>query len=160
MKIDDMKVSDFFHLMDCMQEECCESNCPNCRYFDFCCIDMSSIDSSSIERTVEGYAEANGLLDHMHYINDQKWIPASERLPEDLDNRFYMCIVENHEDDLPMFLQYDDELGFGYWVDRFHPQTLGYLGDEFMTIEDLEYEKVIAWMQLPEPYTPHKGETE
>lgn len=60
--IDDMRVGDFFHLMDCMQEECCESTCPNCRYFDFCEIDLSSIDSASIERTVEGYAEANGLL--------------------------------------------------------------------------------------------------
>lgn len=61
-KIDDMRVGDFFHLMDCMQEECCESTCPNCRYFDFCEIDLSSIDSASIERTVEGYTEANGLL--------------------------------------------------------------------------------------------------
>ena len=81
-----------------------------------------------------------------------EWIPVSEHLPEDLDNRFYMCIVENHEDDLPMFLQYDDELGFGYWADHFHPQTLGYLGDEFITTEDLEYEKVVAWMPLPNPY--------
>ena len=62
MKIDDMKVSDFLYLMDCMQEECCELTCPNCRYIDFCEIDMSSIDSASTERTVEGYAEANGLL--------------------------------------------------------------------------------------------------
>lgn len=62
MKIDDMKVSDFLYLLDCMQEECCESTCPNCRYFDFCEIDLSSIDSASIERTVEGYAEANGIL--------------------------------------------------------------------------------------------------
>ena len=62
MKIDDMKVSDFLYLLDSMQEECCESTCPNCRYIDFCEIDMSSIDSASIERTVEGYAEANELL--------------------------------------------------------------------------------------------------
>ena len=84
-----------------------------------------------------------------------EWIPVSEHLPEDLDNRFYMCILENHEDDLPMFLQFDDELGFGYLVDRIHPQTLGYLGDEFITIENLECEKVVAWMQLPDQY---KGE--
>ena len=62
MKIDDMRLGDFLYLLDCMQEECCESTCPNCRYIDFCEIDMSSIDSTSIERTVEGYAEANGLL--------------------------------------------------------------------------------------------------
>ena len=152
MNIDDMRVGDFLHLLDSMQEECCEhKRCEECRYIDLCYVDMPSIDSLGIRRTVEGYAEANGLLDHMHYVN-QKWIPCSEYLPKDLDNRFYMCILENHEDDLPMFLQFDDELGFGYWIDRFHPQTLGYLGDEFITTEDLEYEKVVSWMPLPNPY--------
>ena len=152
MNIDNMRVGDFLYLLDCMQEECCEhKRCSECRYNDFCDdIDLPSIDSVSLRKTVEGYAEANGLLDHMNYIDDQKWIPVSEHLPEDLDNRFYMCIVENHEDDLPMFVQYDDELGFGYWADHFHPQTLGYLGDEFITSEELGYEKVIAWMNIPE----------
>lgn len=159
--IDDMRVGDFLHLLDCMQEECCEhKRCFECKYYEYCDIDISDIDSMSIIEAVEGYAEANGLLEHMHYVDDQKWIPVSERLPEDLDNRFYMCIVENHEDDLPVFMQYDDELGFGYWIDRFHPQTLGYLGDEFKTTEDLGYEKVLAWMQLPKPYSPYEGETE
>ena len=154
--IDNMRVGDFLHLLDCMQEECCENKrCDGCRYIDFCHVNMPSIDSLGIRITVEGYAEANGILDHMHYINDQKWISVSERLPDDLDNRFYMCILENHEDDLPVFMQYDDELGFGYWIDRFHPQTLGYLCDEFKTTEDLGYEKVVAWTPLPEPY---KGE--
>lgn len=155
--IDDMIVADFLYLLDSMQEECCEhKNCNECRFNCFCDIDMTSIDSLSIRRNIEGYAEMTGLLDHMHYINDQKWISVSERLPDDLDNRFYMCILENHEDDLPMFLQFDDELGFGYWVDRFHPQTLGYLGDEFITTEDLEYEKVVAWMDIPEYKGDHK----
>lgn len=156
--VDDMRVGDFLCLLDCMQEECCEhKRCSECRYNDFCDdIDLPSIDSVSLRKTIEGYAEANGLLDHMHYINDQKWIPCSEYIPEDLDNRFYMCILENHEDDLPVFLQYDDELGFGYLLDRFHPQTLGYLGDEFITLEDLEYENVIAWMEIPEYKGDHK----
>lgn len=84
MNIDDMKVGDFMHLLDSMQEECCEhKKCNGCRYNDFCDdIDLPSIDSVSLRKTIEGYAEANGLLDHMHYINDQKWIPVSERLPE------------------------------------------------------------------------------
>ena len=156
--IDNMRVGDFLHLIDCMQEECYEhKRCDKCRYHDICCSDIGSIETISLRETVESYAEMNGLLDHMRYVDDQKWIPVSEHLPEDLDNRYYMCILENHEDDLPVFLQYDDELGFGYLVDRFHPQTLGYLGDEFITTEDLEYEKVIAWMPLPEAY---EGETE
>ena len=153
MKIDDMRVGDFLYLIDTLQEECVSKRkCIMCRYHDICYNnDICSISTPDLKKAVEAYAEMNGMLDHMHYVN-QKWIPVSEHLPEDLDNRFYMCILENHEDDLPMFLQFDDELGFGYWIDRFHPQTLGYLGDEFITTEDLEYEKVVAWMPLPNPY--------
>lgn len=46
-----------------------------------------------------------------------EWIPCSERLPDDRDNRFYMCTVENHEEDPPMFCQYEEEYGFGFWND-------------------------------------------
>lgn len=127
MKIEDMRVGDFFHLMDCMQEECCESNCPNCRYNDFCYVDMSSIDSASIERTVEGYAEANGLLDHMHYINDQKWIPVSESLPK--SNQ----IVLVTEDGEVKLCTYEHWYGYGY----------GFYGSRG---------NVTAWMPLPEAY--------
>ena len=80
--IDDMRVGDFLYLLDCMQEECCQhKRCDGCRYIDFCHVNMPSIDSLGIRITIEGYAESNGLLDHMHYINDQKWIPVSEKLP-------------------------------------------------------------------------------
>ena len=34
---------------------------------------------------------------------DKDWISVEDRLPEDDDMRFYMCIVENHEEDLTMF---------------------------------------------------------
>lgn len=61
--IDEMKVRDFLYLLDCMQEECCEhKRCEGCRYIDFCHVNMPSIDSLGIRITVEGYAEANGLL--------------------------------------------------------------------------------------------------
>ena len=82
--IDDMRVGDFLYLLDCMQEECCQhKRCEGCRYIDFCHVNMPSIDSLGIRITVEGYAEANGLLEHMHYVNDQKWISVNDRLPED-----------------------------------------------------------------------------
>ena len=83
-----------------------------------------------------------------------EWIPCSECLPEDVDNRFFMCIVENHEEDLPMFWQYEEEYGFGFWHDIFNEETLGFVDTEFKTNEELGYEKVIAWMPLPEPYRP------
>lgn len=86
----------------------------------------------------------------------EKWIPCSERLPEDDDNRFYMCIVENHEEDLPMFLQYVENCGFGYWNDIYDGHTLGFVDSEFKTNEELGYERVVAWMPLPESYHPDK----
>ena len=62
--IDDMRVGDFLHLLDCMQEECCEhKRCSECRYNDFCDdIDLPSIDSVSLMKTIEGYAKMNGIL--------------------------------------------------------------------------------------------------
>ena len=63
-----------------------------------------------------------------------------------------MCIVENHEEDPPMFCQYEEGYGFGFWEDIYNQETLGFVDTEFRTNEELGYEKVIAWMQLPEPY--------
>lgn len=84
------------------------------------------------------------------------WIPVSERLPKDCDNRFYMCIVENHEEDLPMYCQYEEDYGFGFWHDYYDEHTLGFIDSEFETNEELGYERVIAWQQIP-PYQ-QKGE--
>lgn len=83
-----------------------------------------------------------------------QWIPVAERLPEDCDERFYMCVVENHESDPPMYLQYLENTGFGLWSNVFDEHTLGFVGSDFSTNEELGYEKVLAWMPLPEPYTP------
>lgn len=89
---------------------------------------------------------------------DGGWIPVSERLPEDCDNGFYMCIVENHEEDLPMFCQYCEEQGFGFWNDIYDEYTLGFVDSEFRTNEELGYEKVIAWQPLPESYQGRESE--
>ena len=73
--INDMRVGEFFYLLDCMQEECCENKrCDGCRYIDFCRVDMPSIDSISLRKTIEEYAEMNRLFDDcddkpgLHYI--------------------------------------------------------------------------------------------
>ena len=76
------------------------------------------------------------------------WIPVEEELPKDGDNRYYMCIVENHEEDPPMYCQYDEECGFGFCKDIYDEHTLGFVDCEFNTNEELGYEKVIAWQQL------------
>lgn len=92
-------------------------------------------------------------------FNSMSWIPCSERLPEDYDNRFYMCVVENHEEDPPMLCQYEEDYGFGFWYDNYDENTLGYLDSEFKTNEELGYEKVIAWMPLPETYNKERSNT-
>ena len=86
------------------------------------------------------------------------WIPVEEELPKDGDNRYYMCIVENHEEDPPMYCQYDEECGFGFYQDIYDENTLGFVDSEFQTNEELGYEKVIAWQQLL-LYQPKKNRT-
>ena len=71
--IDNMRVGDFLHLLDCMQEECCcYKTCNVCRYNEICECDISNIETIAMKETVKSYAESNGLLEHMHYVNDQK----------------------------------------------------------------------------------------
>ena len=132
--IDDMRVGDFLYLLDCMQEECCEhKRCSECRYNDFCDdIDLPSIDSVSLRKTVEGYAKMTGILDHMHYINDQKWIPVSERLPN--RHQRVLCYFK-YEPESPDIISENTYICSGMWMS--------------------ESDKVVAWMPLPEPY---KGE--
>ena len=69
--IDDMRVGDFLYLLDCMQEECCEhKKCNGCRYHDICECDISNIETIAMKETVKSYAESNGLLERMHYVNE------------------------------------------------------------------------------------------
>ena len=73
-----MVVGDFLYLLDKMCKECSEhKSCNECKYGKCCYTDISAIDSMSIRKAVEGYAEINGLLNSMQYIDDQKQIPCS-----------------------------------------------------------------------------------
>lgn len=95
----------------------------------------------------------------LQYIDEQptacpeeiKWISVEDKLPEDIDRRFFMCLVENHLEDPPMFCQYEEACGFGFWRDIYDPVTLGFLDSEFETMEELGYEKVLYWMPMIEP---------
>lgn len=84
-------------------------------------------------------------------IEETKWISVSERLPEDGDCRYYMCLVENHLEDPPMMCQYEEEYGFGFYHDIHDPVSLGFVDTEFQTMEELNYEKVLYWMPMIEP---------
>ena len=143
----------------CFEDPCNGSGCQR----DFCDFLMevcerlarheeTGITPEQIRQVDELYAEKCRELSEEK--KKHEWIPVDERLPEDCDNRFYMCIVENHEEDIPMFCQYEEEYGFGFWNDIYNEETLGFVDSEFKTNEELGYEKVIAWMQLPSPYQP------
>ena len=79
------------------------------------------------------------------------WIPVSERLPDGGDCRYYMCLLENHLEDAPIFLQYNESVGFGFYTDIYDPVTLGFVDTEFSTVEELGYEEVLYWRELLNP---------
>jgi len=101
--------------------------------------------------TIREYVEKMCKIDEAEGKADQSWIPVSERLPTDDDYRYYMVLVENHIEGVPMFCQCDPYYGFGYYREIFDPVSLGYVDTEFNTLEELDYEKALYWMQLPEP---------
>ena len=135
MNIDDMRVGDFLYLLDCMQEECCcYKTCNGCRYNEICECDISNIETIAMKETVKSYAESNGLLDHMHYVN-QKWIPVSERLPN--RHQRVLCYFK-YEPESPDIISENTYIGGGMWMS--------------------EGDKVVAWMPLPKPFGGQKND--
>lgn len=141
MNIDDMRVGDFLYLIDTLQEECVSKRkCIMCKYHDICDNnDICSISTPNLKKAVEAYAEMNGMLEHMHYVNDQKWIPVSERLPD----KYGTYLV-----------QFDyGEIRVLDYVDGWNC-TRDYLSGEIY--REYEIHSVVAWMTLPKEY---EGET-
>ena len=136
MKIDDMRLGDFLYLLDCMQEECCcYKTCNGCRYNEICECDISNIETIAMKETVKSYAESNGLLEHMHYVNDQKWIPVSEELPN--RHQRVLCYFK-YEPESPDIISENTYICSGMWMS--------------------ESDKVVAWMPLPEPFGGQKND--
>lgn len=105
---------------------------------------LQSSRSESTSRKMRKIDDAEGK-------SEKQWISVDEKLPEDIDRRYFMCLVENHLEDPPMFCQYEEEYGFGFWKDIYDPVTLGFVDSEFDTMEELGYEKVLYWMPMIEP---------
>ena len=103
------------------------------------------IDMKNENLMAKGYLEKIGLPDSFltHTVNGEK-----HKIEQ---------VIENHEEDLPMFCQYEEDYGFGFWHDIYDEHSLGFVDSEFKTNEELGYEKVIAWQPLPQPFQT-KGE--
>lgn len=80
---------------------------------------------------------------------EEKWIPCSERLPEEDGDYLLWGKIDEDEDEYTFIGSYDSGCEeFGIWQEQFDRTTLGCLGSDFF-----EYASVIAWMPLPSPYT-------
>ena len=81
-------------------------------------------------------------------LEQTRWIPVSERLPES-DGDYFLFGKMVEDDTENIFIGMYDACAekFGYWEDYYDRNTLGFLDSEL-----IEYNKVIAWMPLPEPY--------
>ena len=144
MNIDDMRVGDFLYLIDMLQEECVSKRkCIMCRYHDICDNnDICSISTPDLKKAVEAYAEMNGLLEHMHYVNDQKWIPCNERLPNNMYD--VLCCYEYKV----TAGRYKGELSKYYGVGFYSKYHKKWFGEAKLDSN----RKVIAWMPLPKAY--------
>ena len=81
-----------------------------------------------------------------------RWIPCSERLPEEEGDYLLWGKVYEDEEEYPFIGSYDSGCEqFGIWQEQFDKTTLGCLGSEFF-----EYASVIAWQPLPDPYKAEK----
>lgn len=127
---------------------------------------MRLIDADLLTEKVKKWLNADPNADRMVDIDDiaasvlmeieeqptvPLWISVEDGLPKDGDSRFYMCLVENHLEDPPMFCQYEEEYGFGFWRNIFDQVSLGFVDSEFSAMKELGYEKVLYWMPMIEP---------
>ena len=74
----------------------------------------------------------------IHALKETQWIPCSERLPEESD--YYMACV------------YDEEVDDYDYRKNWFAHKDDYDTDESEWRELMPFERVTAWMPLPEPY--------
>ena len=127
---------------------------------------MRTIDADALKKHIDGlpalpdgnfagnHSALKALINLQPTINPEpRWIPCSERLPED-DGEYLVWMRWDFEDE-PSYsiVNYDANAeAFGEWHEYFDKYTLGSLGSDFEEIKG-----VIAWMPLPEPW---KGDEE
>lgn len=109
-----------------------------------CYKNLPSVTPTHTDRTVQDF------VDRCRECGKQKtkWIPVSEKLPEEDGDYLLWGKIDEDEDEYTFIGSYDSGCEeFGIWQEQFDRTTLGCLGSDFF-----EYASVIAWMPLPEPY--------
>ena len=96
-------------------------------------IDIHRKSYKELQQTVIDLSIENCLLKNK--VEEMKWIPVSERLPN--RHQRVLCYFK-YKPDSPDIISGNTYIGGGMWMS--------------------EGDKVVAWMPLPEPYIPNKGE--
>ena len=125
--------------MDCKDayqaDPSCDGNCYSCEYY------------ASAEEEKEAMQMAVSALKKQ---KQDRWIPVTERLPEEDGNylvTFESGYAEDYELDPIGIAPFEvDCEGFGIWQESFDPVSLGSLGSDWVDIQ------VTAWRPLPAPY--------
>ena len=108
------------------------------------CDDTEVIDEylANYQKIAEKYRQIADWLKELKQLKEQtRWIPVSERLPEE-DGQYLITVKYKHVND-----SYEDVYAEqGEWYDgRWDMFCFGHCG---------EVEEIIAWMPLPAPYKP------
>ena len=94
-------------------------------------IDIHRKSYKELQQTVIDLSIENCLLKNK--AEEKKWIPVSERLPN--RHQRVLCYFK-YEPESPDIISENTYIGDGMWMSESY--------------------KVVAWMPLPEPYTPNK----
>ena len=96
------------------------------------------------------------LKELREYKEKYRWHDLRKN-PDDLpdanypSNTWFDVVQKDNEEELPRAaMQYDDELGFGFYHDIFDPVSLGYVDTEFTTAAEEGLAEVVAWREIEE----------
>ena len=81
------------------------------------------------------------ILDNQPTVKPNQWIPCSERLPEDLNDKNIDC-----------FLVTD---GFLIWMAYYNSEIGWQFAECTNSRNKIDWTEIIAWQPLPQPYKPN-----